>query len=120
MRKESIVCLAALTVGIATSVGQVAYATVHVQSGWNLLANPLNSGVTNGADEIMPILDGEIILTWNGLSFDTVAYTSSLGGWVNADSEIVSPPSLPPWKGFFFFNPPQATNLTFTGALVPS
>jgi hypothetical protein len=120
MRKESLLFLAALTAGLATSVGQVAYATVNFQSGWNLLANPLNSGATNSADEIMPTIDGEIILTWNGLSFDSFSYISSLGGWVNADSNVVSPPSLPPGKGFFFFNPGRSTNFTFTGRLVPS
>lgn len=60
----------------------VGYATVTVAPGYNLLANPLNAGVTNGANEIMPILDGELILTYNGRGFDQVGYDSGFGGWV--------------------------------------
>jgi hypothetical protein len=70
----------------------------------------------------MPILDGELILTWSGSSFTQVGYDSGFGGWVGADGQTpASPPSLPPGKGFFFFNPlPAATNVTFVGQVVPN
>jgi hypothetical protein len=99
----------------------VGYATVTVTPGYNLLANPLNAGVTNGANEIMPILDGELILTWNGVRFTQVGYDSGFGGWVGADGQTASaPPSLPPGQGFFLFNPMStATNVTFVGEVVP-
>jgi hypothetical protein len=99
------------------SLNIVGYAAVTVAPGYSLLANPLNAGVTNGANEVMSILDGEQILTWTGSRFDQVGYDSGFGGWVGADGQTpVKPPSLPPGKGFFFLNPaPTATNLTFVG-----
>jgi hypothetical protein len=99
----------------------VGYATVALTPGYNLLANPLNACVTNGANEIMPILDGELVLTWNGGSFSEIQYDSTAGGWVSADDVTpASPPSLPPGKGFFFFNPNRtATNFAFMGKVVP-
>ncbi len=99
----------------------VGYATVTVAPGYNLLANPLNAGATNGANEIMPILDGELILTWDGVRFAQVGYDSSFGGWVGADGQTpAAPPSLPPGEGFFLFNPgATATNVTFIGEVVP-
>jgi hypothetical protein len=99
----------------------VGYATVTILPGYSLLANPLSAGLTNGANEIMPVLDGEVILTWNGAFFNEVMYDSGAGGWVQADDVTPAhPPSLPPGKGFFFFNPnPTATNFTFIGQVVP-
>jgi len=100
----------------------VGYATVSIEPGYNLLANPFNAGVTNGADEIMPILDGEIILTWNGRGFFNYAgYDSGFGGWVAADGTTRTvPPSLPPGVGFFLHNPlPVATNFVFIGQVTP-
>jgi hypothetical protein len=99
----------------------VGYATVSIPPGYSLLANPLSAGITNGANEIMPVLDGEAILTWNGLFFNEVMYDSGVGGWVQADDITPAlPPSLPPGEGFFFFNPnPTATNFTFVGQVVP-
>jgi hypothetical protein len=107
--------------GGAVSTNIVGFATVIVHAGYNLLANPLNSGATNGANEIMPILDGEAVLTWNGAFFDTVMYDSTAGGWVEADDATpAQPPSLPPGRGFFLFNPNRvATNFTFVGQVVP-
>ncbi|HZR16310.1 MAG TPA: hypothetical protein VFE51_03205 [Verrucomicrobiae bacterium] len=100
----------------------VGYATVMVAPGYNLLANPLNAGVTNGANEIMPILDGELILTWSGARFTEVGYDSGYGGWVGADGQTrAAPPSLPPGVGFFLFNPSTTpTNVVFIGEVIPA
>ena len=99
----------------------VGYATITIPPGYSLLANPLDAGGTNGANEIMPILDGESILTWNGVVFDEVQYDSGAGGWVGSDDVTpAKPPSLPPGRAFFFFNPnPTPTNFTFIGQVVP-
>ncbi len=109
---------------IVYSTNIVGYCTVNIPPGYSLLANPLSAGVTNGANEIMPILDGEQILTWIGTAFIEVMYDSGapIPGWVQADDITpASPPSLPPGTGFFFFNPNRtATNFTFTGRVVPS
>jgi hypothetical protein len=99
------------------STNIVGFATVTVPPGYSLLANPLDAGATNGANEIMPILNGEIILTWYG----KVMYDSTAGGWVTLDGATpAQPPSLPPGEGFFFYNPnPTPTNFTFVGQVVP-
>jgi len=102
------------------SLNIVGYATVPVPAGYSILANPLSTG-TNGANEIMPIIDGELILTWTGTKFTQVGFDSGNGGWVAADGVTpASPPSLPPGQGFFFFNPlTTASNFTFVGQVVP-
>ena len=71
----------------------VGYATVTIAPGYNLLANPLSAGRTNGANEIMPILDGEVILLWNGKGFTQIGYDSGFGGWVAGDGYT---PANPP------------------------
>jgi hypothetical protein len=100
----------------------VGYATVTVSAGYNLLANPFNSGATNGANEIMPILDGELIISWNVFRFNEVGYDSGYGGWVGADGQTpAAPPSLPPGVGFFLFNPSAvSTNVVFVGDVIPA
>ena len=128
MRTKALLSVAAIAASAVTAMAQnvyslniVGYATVPVKPGYNLMANPLMAGVTNGANEIMPILDGESILTWNGSTFDFVQYDSTAGGWVKQDDVTpAAPPSLPPGQGFFFFNPnPTSTNFTFVGQVVP-
>jgi hypothetical protein len=108
--------------GNVYSLNIVGYATINVPSGNSLMANPLSAGVTNGANEIMPILDGEVILTWNSATskFNQTGYDSGFGGWVDANNAASSPPSLPPGLGFFFLNPGPATNITFVGQVVPN
>jgi len=129
MRTKALLSVAAIAASAITAMAQgnvyslniVGYATVTVASGYNLMANPLSAGVTNGANEIMPILDGESVLTWNGSGFNFVIYDSTAGGWVQQDDFTPSvPPSLPPGQGFFLFNPnPTPTNFTFVGQVVP-
>jgi len=128
MRTKALLSVAAIAASAISAMAQnvyslniVGYATVTVSPGYNLLANPLDAGSTNGAASIMPIIDGEYVLTWNGGSFTQVIYDSTVGGWVQADDATPSvPPSLPPGKGFFFFNPlSTATNFTFVGQVVP-
>ncbi|HZR21854.1 MAG TPA: hypothetical protein VFE51_31520 [Verrucomicrobiae bacterium] len=106
----------------AHSTNIVAYATVQVAPGYNLMANPFSTGLSNGANEIMPIIDGEIILTWTGTTFIQTGYDSGFGGWVNFSGQASAPvPKLPPGEGFFFYNPvTYATNFTFAGQLIPS
>jgi len=104
------------------SLNIVGYATVTVPAGYSILANPLSAGATNGANEIGLLIDSEQILTWNATksTFDYVSFDSSLGGWIDASLAASTPPSLPPGKGFFFFNPgTTATNITFVGQVVP-
>ncbi len=117
----------ALAAGALTTCAQqteystniVGFVEMRVASGYNLLANPFSAGVTNGANEIMPAIDGEIILTWNGMGYNYVSYDTGFGGWIDANFDPASPPWLPPGKGFFFFNPGAATTVTFAGQVRP-
>lgn len=129
MRTKALLSVAAIAASAVTAMAQssvyslniVGYATVSIPSGYSILANPLSAGATNGANEIMPIIDGELILTWTGSKYSQTGYDSGFGGWVGADGQTASvPPSLPPGKGFFFFNPAPATNVTFVGQVVPN
>jgi hypothetical protein len=128
MRTKALLSVAAIAASAISAMAQanvyslniVGYATVSIPSGYSLMANPLSSGATNGANEIMPVIDGEIILTWTGSKFAQTGFDSGFGGWVDANDNPSSPPSLPPGKGFFFFNPLGATNVTFVGQVVPN
>jgi len=129
MRTKALLSVAAIAASAVTAMAQssvyslniVGYATLTIPAGYSMLANPLSAGATNGANEIMPIIDGEIILTWAGTKFNQTGYDSGFGGWVGANGSSPSvPPSLPPGSGFFFFNPGAATNVTFVGQVVPN
>jgi hypothetical protein len=129
MRTKALLSVAAIAASAISAMAQsnvyslniVGYATVAVPPGYSILANPLSAGTRNGADEIMPIIDGELILTWSGSKFTQVGYDAGNGGWVQADDATpATPPALPPGTGFFFFNPlTTATNFTFVGQVVP-
>lgn len=102
------------------STNIVGYANVTVRSGYSLLANPLRAGLTNGANEILPPIEGEQILTWNGAVYDFIAYDTGFGGWVDINFNRATVPCLPPGKGFFLFNPYSTTSVTFVGEVVPA
>jgi hypothetical protein len=128
MRTKALLSVAAIAASAISAMAQnvyslniVGYATLTIPTGYSIVANPLSAGATNGASEIMPIIDGELILTWNNGKFVQTGYDSGFGGWVAADGSTPSvPPSLPPGTGFFFFNPNPATNITFVGTVVPN
>ena len=102
------------------SLNIVGYVNVQVNSGYSLLANPLSAGVTNGANEIMTPIDGEVILTWAGSAYNYVSYDTGFGGWIDAGYNPTVPPTLPPGKGFFINNPGASTTVTFVGQVVPN
>jgi hypothetical protein len=130
MRTKALLSVAAIAASAITAVAQsnvyslniVGYATVTIPSGYSLMANPLSAGVTNGANEIMPIIDGEVILTWNNATskFVQTGFDSGFGGWIDANNNPSVPPSLAPGQGFFFLNPVGPTNVTFVGQVVPN
>src|SRR5260370_14106579 len=123
MRTKALLSVAAIAASAISAMAQgnvyslniVGYATVTIPTGYSILSNPLSTG-TNGANEIMPIIDSELILTWDNAhkKFIQTGYDSGFGGWVQADGTTPSvPPSLPPGTGFFFNNPAPPTNFTF-------
>lgn len=120
MKAAALIYLITLTAGLSTSPGQDTNLSVSIASGWNFLANPLSTGTTNGANEIMSPFDGEVIVTWDGARVSYVTYDSGFAGWVDVSDNPSVPPSLPPGKGFALFNPGPMTTLTFTGRMLPA
>ena len=129
MRTKSILAAAAIiAAGAASSQAQsnvyslniVGYVNQNIPSGYSLIANPLSTGATNGAAEIMALVDGSVYLTWNGSSYDYTSYDTGFGGWIDFNSNPSTPPSLPPGKGFFFFNPGAVYTNTWVGSVVPA
>lgn len=128
MRTKSLLAMAAaLAAGVVAASAQsnvyslniVGYVNQTIPSGYSLIANPLSSGATNGANEILPLTDTSVFLTWTGTSFDYRSYDTGFGGWIDAGQNPSTPPSLPPGKGFFFFNPNAAFTNTWVGTVVP-
>jgi hypothetical protein len=129
MRTKTLLLTAALVAaGVASSMAQsnvyslniVGYVNKVIPSGNSLLANPLSTGVTNGANEILPLVDTSVFLTWNGTAFVYASYDTGFGGWIDGGQNPSSPPLLPPGKGFFFFNPNPAFTNTFVGQVIPN
>jgi hypothetical protein len=128
MRTKALLSVAAIAASAISAVAQnvyslniVGYATVPLLPGYNLVANPLSAGVTNGANELGLTIESEQILTWSGTGFNYVSFDSGFGGWIDANFAASHPPSLPPGTGFFFYNPgATTTNFTFVGQVVPN
>lgn len=128
MRTKLLLTAAVMAAGLATSMAQqnvyslniVGYVNKAIPSGYSLIANPLTAGVTNGANEIMTPPDGCAYLTWNGSGYDYTSFDSGFGGWIDANFNPSVPPTLPPGRGFFFFNPGAAYTNTWVGQVVPN
>jgi len=124
--RKTLLCAAVIAAGAFTVMAQnvyslniVGYVNVPVPSGYSILANPLSAGVTNGANEIMPTVDGSFLLLWENNAYGYYGYDSGFGGWIDANLNPISPPELPPGVGFFYYNPGSATTVTFVGQVVP-
>jgi hypothetical protein len=128
MRTKLLLTAAVLAAGIASSMAQsnvyslniVGYVNKTIPAGYSLIANPLKAGVTNGANEIMVPPDGSVYLTWNGVGYDYRSFDSGFGGWIDSGFNPAQPPTLPPGRGFFFFNPGANYTNTFVGEVVPA
>jgi hypothetical protein len=130
--KTTLIAAATLAVGVIASQAAVysqnivGYANVATPNGGTYLLNvPFAVGVSNGANEIWPLVggspsipDGSELLIWNGGGYDT--YFSDSGSsslWDDASqSPIANSPLLPVGKGFFILPAGNLTN-TFTGAI---
>jgi hypothetical protein len=119
MRIKALLGLAALAVGLTTSMAQnvyslnvVGYINITVGAGYTLCANQLNNG-TNGINQVLANPpDNAIVLT-----FKNNDYNSDLaqgGAWFDANSAAPSTTTLSPGVGFFY-NAPAAATLTLVG-----
>ncbi len=133
MKKTLLIAAAALAAGIisteASSVYSqniVGYANISTPNGGTyLLTVPFSVGVSNGANEIWPLVGGQPtipdfsqLLTWNGSGYDT--YYSDSGSpslWDDASqSAIPNAPRLLPGQAFFLVPSGDLTN-SFTGSI---
>jgi len=121
MRTKVLLGLAALAVGLSTSVAQnvyslnvVGYYNVSVKgnAGFTLCANQLVNG-TNGINQVIPTADvGAQVLTF--VNNDYVADIFDGTAWLDANSGDPSTTSLPTGKGFFFGTAGGSPNSTLT------
>jgi hypothetical protein len=118
MRIKALLSLAALAVGLTTSMAQnvyslnvVGYINITVAAGYTLCANQLNNG-TNGINQVLANPPENATV----LTFANNDYVSDLavgGAWYDKDANP-STTALPPGKGFFY-NAPAAATLTLVG-----
>jgi hypothetical protein len=128
MRTKTLLCMAALAAGVATSMAQsnvyslniVGYYNVPLPGGLTAVANSLKTGSpTDRADQVIPYSDGDNIQVWNGASWDVWTMDSiSATGWTapnGSDAPLTSLPVLGAGKGFFYGKNTAITNITFVG-----
>jgi hypothetical protein len=116
-----------MAAGLASSVAQsnvyslniVGYVNQVIPSGYSLIANPLSTGGSNGVNEVMVTPDACIVSSYNGVSYDTRLLDGT--DWLSLPSfAVTTPPTVPPGKGFFFFNPGAPYTNTWVGNVVPA
>ena len=117
MRTKTLLLTAAISAaGIAGSAAQevfsaniVGYVTKDLVAGFNLIANPLESG--NTVASLFPdALPNTVVFKYNGVGFDS-AINDEFDGWLGGDMSVA------PGEGVFV-NSPGATSVTFVGEVL--
>jgi hypothetical protein len=123
-------CLSALAAGVATSVAQsnvyslniVGYVNVPTPIQYSFQTSPLKvtTAVTNGANEIIPNAgerDGDQILVWNGVSWNTYVLSSGQPyGYENTAGNPIPAPILTSGLGYLYNNQQgTAGTITYVG-----
>jgi hypothetical protein len=132
MRTKTLLCMAALAAGVATSMAQnvyslniVGYANVQCDSGFHAYSTPFIVGVSNGANEIFA-MDGSnndsLIQEWTGTGYNVTAFTDntavSTTGFCNNLGDTQKPvPILGGGKGWLFVNAHASNNIVFVGTV---
>lgn len=124
MRTKVLLGLAALAVGLSTSIAQnvyslnvVGYYNVSVKgnAGLTLVANQLNNG-TNGISQVIPTSAlGAQVLTFVNNDYNVDVYDGT--AWLDNNTGNPSTTVLPPGKGFFYSTAAGAAagTVTFVG-----
>ncbi len=133
MRTKVLLGLAALAAGVATSMAQsnvyslniVGYVNVALPKGFSFQSNPLDAGVTNGANEVYNNSTGQYdfceIHQWNGTGYTISVFDSSTDdtstGFTDRPGNPVKPPVLSSGQGYLFnvVNGSPVTNATYVG-----
>jgi len=94
------------------SLNVVGYVNVSVNTGFNMISNPLDDGAGNIMDNLIPTTaDSSSVYKYSGGAYTTGNYIDGIG-W--DDSGTIT---LPPGQGFWF-QAGSATNITFVGTVV--
>jgi len=145
MRTKTLLCMAALAAGVATSMAQnvyslniVGYANVQCDHGFHAYSNPFQVGVSNGANEIFDnsggVWNDSQIQEWTGAGYNVTAFsqdtTVTTTGFANGAGSIQKPVPIlgmggPPdlgsiagaAKGWLFNNVSASNNIVFVGTV---
>jgi hypothetical protein len=127
MRTKTLLCMAALAAGVATSMAQnvyslniVGYYNVPTPYQLNVISCQLTAGTpSNRADQILPYSDTDNIQIWNGTSWSSYTMDSgSSTGWTGPnglDIALTGLPVLSPGIGFLYGKNSSITNITIVG-----
>jgi hypothetical protein len=119
--------VAALAVGVASSMAQttysqniVGYVNTVLPVGYSMICAPV-SNATTSAEVVLPCLvPGDQLLIWNGGGYDVDLYGGP-GAWYDGVSYATIPvPVINSGQGFFYQNNNAATTNTFVGTVVLS
>jgi len=122
--KTLLIAVAALAVGVASSMAQtysqniVGYVNTPIPAGYNLLVTPVSPNTTNNAEAILPSLEsGDVLLVWNGGGYNVDLFIGP-GAWYDGvSSSPISEPVLLPGQGFFYQNNNSLKTNTFVGTV---
>jgi hypothetical protein len=113
MRTKTLLLMAAIGMaGLSLSMAQVysvnavGYVNVDIDSGFKIVANPLNAGGNMLSEVIPSTTTGVQALMWNGSGFTPSAYIEGVG-WTQ---DLPFPPGVA-----MFMTAPAATTITFVG-----
>lgn len=136
MRKTLLLAAAALAASVISSNAQVysqnivGYVNTQLSVGYNLIANPLTTGATNGANEVFSSPnDGDVFLSFTGSAYKQTLYSPSTATafgqptpWLDPNSLTSVPiPTFAPGSGFFYYNSASSNvTVTLVGTVVAS
>jgi hypothetical protein len=130
MRTKTLLCMAALAAGVATSMAQnvyslniVGYANVPNPIGYTFQTAPfqVTTAVTNGANEILPAntgqYDGDQVYKWTGHSWaPTYLDSTQPTGFSDSGGSMIPAPILNMGEGYLYVNNQAGSNnLTYVG-----
>ncbi len=112
---------------LSAAIGRADSYSIIIPTGYSLIANHLDNGTGNTADQLFPnpggALDGNEIEKWNCNGWTVYVFDSSFPtGFADASDSIpVAAPTLAPGEGAFFYNTSSAgIPITFSGtSIVP-
>lgn len=126
LKNTLLIAAAALGATVISSQAQVysqnvvGYANVKLVTGYNMVANQFNCGISNGANEVFPnIPDSTAIFQWNGFGYTVTYKDFSAPPDQYYMSDYATPTNAPiilPGQACFLQLPFDVTN-TFTGSI---